>query len=174
MSKNTAVPAASNTPAPPRNKFQKRPANAQATVGLLSQAPPGKVRQWVELRDESHPQHVSRYLQEETITVRDEHGEVHWATRAPWQVVCNDGSVKGRYADDNGKAMDTLVRHRSMVLIETDDDNYRVYQERKAIRDRAMNARLRNGHEKSAGASITTRVVSSRDGFVDNSSVLKE
>tara|TARA_R110000868_G_scaffold184783_1_gene426431 strand:+ start:607 stop:1119 length:513 start_codon:yes stop_codon:yes gene_type:complete len=125
----------------PRNSFKKQPVFVKATT-VSEGEEPGYKYQWVEERDINHPQHVSKYMRRQRIGSAD----VGFAEVEGWEVVhIKPEELKGRPRDDQGKPVDTVMRHGSLVKIRTSADNFAVYEEFERLKDELRAKRLRQG-----------------------------
>lgn len=132
---------------PPRNDFKAEPVFVKATIADQSGARPGYRRQWVEFRNEDHPNHVSKYLDERYVGDAD----IGHCKAEPWTVVQrkdakrdHDGRT-GRKRDDDTHGIDTGLKHGTMVCIETTEENARIFDKYKELKADRIGRQLGQG-----------------------------
>lgn len=129
---------------PARNDFKKQPVFVKATIADQSNARPGYVRQWMHAKDALNKSYYGRYLQAQRLG----DPEVGYCTAEPWTVVSRDGAKSGRQRDDDTKGIESAQTHGDLVLMETTEENFAVYQEYDRLRDKAMAKRLSAGDDE--------------------------
>lgn len=91
--------------------------------------------------DPKHPQFIGKYAVEHEIG----NEAIGYAMVPAWEV-CKKGEVEpGRARDDQGKAIDSTIRHGDLILAKLPIDAHAVYAVMAARRDELSQKRMRNG-----------------------------
>jgi len=160
---------------PPRNDFKKQPVFVKATIQDQSGARPGYKRQWFDRKDPQSPLYFENYREQHRVTAP---GGLH-AIADGWTIVERKNAKPGRQRDDDTKGTETAQTHGDLVLMETTDENFAIYEERDRLRDKDMARKLGKGDDEALRgedgqqhAHYRARV-STGDSFVDQDQLLK-
>lgn len=125
---------------PPRNDLKKVEVYAVSRAAELQGKDPSCHYQWMSTDPSNSVGYYGKY------TRRHELGDLSsgYAAAEPWEFVSSNEVTAGRPRDDQGKPIDTAMRHGDLVLMKTTSENYEVYQEIERRRDAANARRLRS------------------------------
>lgn len=144
MAKDTApVPTV-----PARNDLKKVEVYAVSRALELAGRDPESAYQYMST-DPANPSYYGKFLTKHEVG----DPESGYATAEPWEFVSTtEGVTTGRPRDDQGKAVDTAVRHGSLVLMRTSKTNHAVYGEIEKRKDAAQAKRISRDTDKRPGA----------------------
>jgi len=167
--------ASSDKVVPPRNDFKKAPVFVKATINDQAGARPGFRRQWFDRKDPLSPLYYENYLDRHRVTAP---GGLH-AVAEGWTVVERKDAKPGRKRDDDTAGVETAQTHGDLVLMETTEENFAIYEERDRLRDQDMARKLGKGDDEAirgedgrVHSQYRARVSTGTD-FVDQDQLLK-
>jgi len=146
---------------PARNDLKKVEVYAVSRASELAGKDPNCVYQYMST-DPANPSYYQRFLGKHEIG----DPESGYATAEPWEFVSSgeDKVTQGRPRDDQGKGVDTAMRHGSLVLMRTSKENHAIYDEIDRRKDAAKTKRLASDSLKVPGAKHTHRMGVGFDG----------
>ena len=126
---------------PPRNNLKKVEVYARSRANELSGKNPGTRYEWKSV-DPKNPSYYGKFAAAHEVG----NDAVGFAMAEPWEFVSSkEGVESGRPRDDQGKPIDTAMKHGDLVLMKTTADNYEVYAEIDRRMDALKAKSLRNG-----------------------------
>lgn len=123
---------------PARNDLKKVEVYAVSRALELAGRDPNSAYQYMST-DPANPSYYGKFLTKHEVG----DPEAGYAVAEPWEFVSTtEGVAPGRPRDDQGKPVDTAVRHGSLVLMRTSKANHAVYEEIDRRKDAAKEKRL--------------------------------
>jgi hypothetical protein len=128
---------------PPRNDLKKVEVYAVSKALEISGKDPGCEYEY-KSTDPNHPGYYGNYDHQHEIG----DSSVGFATVEAWEPVSRKEVTQGRPRDDQGKPIDTAIRHGSLVLMKTTKENHAAYAEIDRLRDIQKSKYLRAGDKE--------------------------
>ncbi len=138
----------------PRNDLKKVEVYGESKARELAGQDPGFRYQYMST-DPKNPSFYGKFLRRHEIG----DAESGFAQADAWEFVPeSDGVTQGRPRDDQGKPIDTALRHGDLVLMKTTAENHAVYGEIEKRKDASKAKRLASDDVRTQGASHKHRM----------------